>query len=584
MARMIPPVVHPGSTSRGEVEVFRRLRDDPLTANWTVLHSLDIATHTRKIAGEADFVILVPSKGVLCIEVKGTSHIRRHDGLWFYGHDVIPDARGPFKQAAQAMHSLRKKCIEQRPDLSHILFWSAVIFPYVEFNITSDEWHSWQVISSPSFHRESISSLILEVLEIARNFVANRPSTTWFHEKAAEPYQEQCQIITDILRPDFEIFESAVLRKSSLQQELKQYTTEQLEALDTMEENKRVTFIGPAGTGKTLLAVEAARRGYTNNKSLLFVCFNRHLGRWLEEVSSQWQPNVVTGTLHRLMMNVANIESIPPDSDRDFWSKQLPRLALQHIAEKDLATEEFDELIVDEAQDILSNPYLDFLDSMLKGGLSAGKWRLFGDFEKQAIYGIDGDSPEVVLKQRCSNAPIYSLRTNCRNTPRVAEWAHILGNLNPPYRKILRPDDGINPEIIFYSDISQAKEILQQTLKKLTTTGFSEEDIVILSLKNDEICLATSLSTELWKNKMKPFSRPGSGKIAFTSVHAFKGLEAPCIVLTDVDTISSPYAISLFYVAVTRTLQRLIILASESVKGQLNDVLLGRQNTNSNGG
>jgi phosphate starvation-inducible protein PhoH len=41
--------------------------------------------------------------------------------------------------------------------------------------------------------------------------------------------------------------------------ELKQYIDEQYMALDAMETNSCVVFAGPAGTGKTLLAVEAAK-------------------------------------------------------------------------------------------------------------------------------------------------------------------------------------------------------------------------------------------------------------------------------------------------------------------------------------
>ncbi|MHB9053517.1 MAG: hypothetical protein ACYC5F_05970 [Thermoleophilia bacterium] len=47
MARMIPPVVHPGCGSPGEVDVFERLRDDPSTGEWIVLHSLDVSNHRQ---------------------------------------------------------------------------------------------------------------------------------------------------------------------------------------------------------------------------------------------------------------------------------------------------------------------------------------------------------------------------------------------------------------------------------------------------------------------------------------------------------------------------------------------------------
>ena len=45
----------------------------------------------------------------------------------------------------------------------------------------------------------------------------------------------------------------------------------------------------------------------------------------------------------------------------------------------------FDELIIDETQDVMRPSYLVFLALSLRGGLASGRWRLFGDFEKQNI-------------------------------------------------------------------------------------------------------------------------------------------------------------------------------------------------------
>jgi len=103
---MIPPYISPSCPSPGEREIFRRLKNDPETSDWIVLHSLDIADHVRQISGEADFVIIIPAKGVLCIEVKACSSLRRENGQWFYGLDNRPDRRGPFRQASEASFSL----------------------------------------------------------------------------------------------------------------------------------------------------------------------------------------------------------------------------------------------------------------------------------------------------------------------------------------------------------------------------------------------------------------------------------------------------------------------------------------------
>src|SRR5207249_6136883 len=122
----------------GEVEIFLRLRDDPLTMGWTVLHSLDIAQHLKQVSGEIDFVVIVPGKGVLCVEFKACHHLERRGRQWYYGANTTPDPRGPFNQASQAMHSIRKRLIARDQSLSGLLFWSAVIFPYVPFAAQSE--------------------------------------------------------------------------------------------------------------------------------------------------------------------------------------------------------------------------------------------------------------------------------------------------------------------------------------------------------------------------------------------------------------------------------------------------------------
>ncbi|MDY6994487.1 MAG: NERD domain-containing protein, partial [Pseudomonadota bacterium] len=68
MAIMYPPSISAGTKSPGEIDIFEKMKYDPLTTDWVVLHSLDIAEHKRQIEGEADFVIIIPNKGVLCLE------------------------------------------------------------------------------------------------------------------------------------------------------------------------------------------------------------------------------------------------------------------------------------------------------------------------------------------------------------------------------------------------------------------------------------------------------------------------------------------------------------------------------------
>src|SRR5205807_797532 len=97
----------------------------------------------------------------------------------------------------------------------------------------------------------------------------------------------------------------------------------------------------------------------------------------------------------------------PHDPTQEFWEVDLPLLAIDKLLEAPTDESIFDEIIVDEAQDLLKENYLDFLDLSLKGGLATGRIRLFGDFEKQAIYGSANLSVQHVLNARCNGASQY---------------------------------------------------------------------------------------------------------------------------------------------------------------------------------
>lgn len=564
---MIPSTASREGTSAGEREVFRRLKDDPATGSWIVLHSLDIASHVKRVSGEADFIVIIPHQGVLCLEIKGCSRLRRERGSWYYGSDPVPDERGPFRQASEAMHSIRKRLVQIDPGLSRVVFWSAVVFPYVPFNATSGEWHEWQVIDRQLFTARPMGASLQSILERARAHLSGSMSG-WFDTKLSLPTTEQCERIAAILRPDFEFIESSKTRGDRLDQELRHYTAEQYLALDALESNPRIAFTGLAGTGKTLVAIEAARRDAAAGRRILLLCFNRLLAKWLESQTAALQPEVMMRTLHRHMLSVAAVS--PPATPNDgFWEDELPLLAMEKLVDDAGETNIFDELIIDEAQDVIRPGYLDFLDLSVRGGLSSGRWRFFGDFEKQNIYGTSSVPFEELLRERAGNVPVYSLQVNCRNPPRIAETAQLLGGLESRYARILRPDNKLEPKINYYQDEASQQALLASTLEELWRDGYRAQDLVVLSTRGDTACAAGKVDVSPWRERLRPAHMAESGHIPYCSIYAFKGMEAVAVVVTDVNTISGAAPASLFYVATTRAVDKLVILAHDAARGDV---------------
>lgn len=563
---MIPAVISPDTASPGEREVFRRLRDDPETTDWTVLHSFELPAHRTQVRGEADFVVLVPGAGILCLEVKAHTTVRyTAEGDWLLGGDA-PRKRSPFKQAQDNMYSVMDVLRKRRSTGAETtLIWFAVLFTHTEFRQPAVEWNDWEALDMTDFHRKPISALVTAVLDRARERVPRKGT-------AGEPTARQCRAIAGALRPAFEVVRSPAGRRRAHDAELRAFTENQYAALDNMrpERNPRVIFEGPAGTGKTLLAIEAARRAVAEQERPLLLCFNSLLGRWLQSQQSEIGDDAEISTLHALMLRVSGM-TVPRGAGQDFWTSELPEAAIAHLLEADKPGGA-DLLVVDEAQDLLRAEYLDFLDLFLTGGLSAGRWMMFGDFERQALF----DAADIALddfRADRASAPVYSLRDNCRNTPKIASYATLLAGLRPGYDSVLRPDEGTAPRTRYYSSAAEQVAMLEGVLEDLYREGYAGEDIVILSPTRPGAA-ASAITTEPWRSRIRPYrDSPHQGYVRWTTVKAFKGMEAPVIVLTDIREIQGPRAEALFYTGLTRATDKLIVLADHPLANDVVDLV-----------
>jgi len=568
---MIPPTIDPETPSPGERLVFERLAADQAHPDWIVLHSQDIARHRSQMESEIDFLIIAPDLGVLVLEVKGARGLDRKDGLWYWGRDTKGKARSPFKQASVAMHSVRDRVVKRHGYLKNILFWSAACFPFIEFADQSEEWAPWQVIDKTKFDQRPIGECIESVLEQARSRAAELGMPWfWAAAAAAEPTPRQCDEIKQMLRPDYEIPESPKARSKRIDAEVLRYTELQFDALDAMRRMPRVVFDGPAGTGKTLLALEAARRGHAAGRRVLLLCFNRPLAEWLREQAAGVAD---AKTISDHMVGAAGIPAGSPklSGGGEFWDVELPQMACDGLIER---PDPYDELVVDEAQDVLRSQFLDVLDLSLDGGLREGRWRLLGDFVHQAIYDDSVDLDGFCCDQG-GGCAVFELDENCRNSPAVAALACAGGGIGGGYVSVMRTDDGDLPEVRYWEGVAQQQEMLCAALEDLRAAGFRGPKVAVLSTRNDAACVASTLTEQPWRDLLTPLTHSGphgpivdlhSGKTRYATVHRFKGLESRAVVLTDIERLSTPRERDLFYVGATRATQRLIVLAHESLR------------------
>jgi hypothetical protein len=140
MARMVPNVDSQDLEHSSEAPVYEALRDQ-LPEDYIVIHSYPWLRPWRGEdalqEGEADFVILHPTRGLLVLEVKGGDNIR-HDGYsWFRDTAAGPRKfQDPFQQARKSMHALLEVIQEKsrnRVSKQDFVHGYAVVFPHVDY-------------------------------------------------------------------------------------------------------------------------------------------------------------------------------------------------------------------------------------------------------------------------------------------------------------------------------------------------------------------------------------------------------------------------------------------------------------------
>ena len=552
MARMMPSYC-PLESPPGERTLFNALASSPSTNNWIVLHSLGIASHVKQIEGEADFVVVVPGCGILVVEVKSHQSVfRLDDGTWILGRQQ-PTARSPFQQASDAKHSIRTYLQTKGVDLRSTPMLDAVWFTNFRARNAlpeSPEWHEWQILDLGDMDDPSRS--ILRVFEVGSAHLKSRPTAQNF--AYVEFDESRAAKVVTVLRPRFEVLRTPSDSRRYRESELSGFIEEQFEALDAMDENQAVLFTGLAGTGKTLLAVEVARRMSSLGGQGRLLCFNRLLGRRLraDVIRNEY---FEVGTFHQELLKMIGKE-VPQGVAQQYWEQELPDKALEILLDRGPP---LDYLVVDEAQDLTDEKYLDVFDLLLRGGLANGRVMFFGDFEGQSIFASgDGRSR---LRNRIPNLAQFSLNVNCRNLPRIGTVVGMFSRLGNNYRRFRRGDDGIDPTIRSYRTDAEQSVLLTEAVQSLQSEGFRLDEMVVLSLRNTE-SLAETADQPWLKQILVPANgdEPIRGRLQFSTIHAFKGLEARCVILTDLKWAPSADLESLFYIGMTRATDRLYVL------------------------
>jgi hypothetical protein len=516
--RMIPATPY-GTGSRAERSVFDYLREmkvDDQDANYTVaFHSLNLTRHPVKRFGEIDFLICGP-RGIFVLEVKGGG-VKCQDGQWIYTDRTGQEhqrSESPFRQAETALHGLMKRLQERFPKkaIDQFVTGFGVVFPDCEWNQPGSEWDPHTLADAKAFRRFDKWIVSLFSYWQGKAFGAARTSVA--------PIVSVKELQT-FLRPDFEAIVPLGIQVQRIEDNLVRLTEDQFAWIDVVEANPRTLCIGGAGTGKTFLAAELARRWTANGSNVLLVCASPWLRSWLE------------GQIALKGLTISSCDAVSTIAKRHGISQ-------------------FDALIVDEAQDLMQIASLDVLDSHLRGSLTNGKWCMFGDFQNQS--GLVALPEQDAIQWIDQLAPVrLPLHTNCRNTSEIIDAIKTRLGADMGTR-----GTGNGPAVIDLS--AQTREdgakLLGAKLADLLGQGMAYSQITILSPLAFKESISSLLSDRV-KQTIRALDQYGirsfpPDAVSYSRIQDFKGLENDVIILVDLSSSSDADVKALTYVGMSR--------------------------------
>ena len=547
MARMIPPTLAP-ETPDSERRVYERF-EFALPSTWTVIHSQRflIPQHRRTQEGELDFLVLDPSRGAIGLEVKG-GWVQRTAAGW---SSVDRDGRtheikDPGQQASRAIHAIAKYW-EQAPGFGGRGFrcgygWG-VVLPDIECpgDLGPDLPRDVIVDRADLMNVENALDRVFRCLGNRRT-----PLST-----------AGVKALVQTLRVRYPPASSLALQFKEDNEKLWHLTEEQTTILDSLAAHNRAAIEGAAGTGKTVLAMEKARRLATTGQRVLLLCFNEPLARDLSQQADGFEVETFHGFGRRLAhrAGLGRFEPRQPDvknSRITFYVEEAPMMLLEALEQ--LPDERYDAIVVDEAQDFLPD-WWPCLDSALRRGREGTLYAFYDP--NQRIYG--GGPPEAL------EVIEHKLVHNCRNTRRIASYAAGLVGTESRVRAGA-PEGRPVEQITCNSDAEVVQKVVDRLERLVLKEGVAPDAIAIVStrrLKNSPFSGDHRAGRFELVNLDDRDGQSGTSAtrraVVFETLHRFKGLERDVVILLDLpagDRVTANHR----YVAASRARNLLIVI------------------------
>ncbi len=514
-----------------ERRVWRALTEQ-LGEGDLVIASQRVTDHLKD--HEIDFVVAIEGAGIVCVEVKG-GEVTHNGQAWLQrlnsGQIKTID---PVRQVRQARYALRD-FIENDPRWTQgrVRWNHVVVLPNSQLSqdFALTDCPRWMVID-----RDDFPSMVARIRDVAHNQKQNLPLLSATGVEQLQAGLGGCGL------PQRDVVARALANEDAADV----LTDQQAVILNATRLLNRVEVRGGAGSGKTFMAVEQARRLANAGQRVALICYSHGLASYLKRITAGWsrrqRPGYV-GEFHDLGIDWG-AEKGPDESERNaaterYFEHDLPARMLE-LAATLPDGRRFDSIVIDEAQDFADSwwdPILAALRDLDTGGIY-----LYSD-EGQRVFDRTGTPPVPLV-------PLI-LDHNIRNTRQIATAFGPL--VDHPMRFL----GGEGPEVRFVAcERDQAHEVGDDQVDVLLERGWRPEDVALLTTgsrhqeqKNRQAEGNAAYWDSFWD----------VDQVFYGHVLGFKGLERRAVVLVVDDEKVVERSSERLYVGLSRAREQLVV-------------------------
>lgn len=500
---------------------------------------------------EIDFVLAMPGAGIVCLEVKGGKVW--HDGVsWLQARRNGDVPIEPVRQVREAAYALREY-VERDPRWTgrRVRWDHMLVLPTTDLSpdFALPDCPRWKVIDRgqigqivttayQALHEQDRDHRLLEDadIEVLRAILGGR----------GLPQRDV------VAQANENADHSAVLTK------------QQAMILDATRSLTRVEIRGGAGSGKTYLALEKARRLAAAGQRVAVLCYSHGLASYLRRITTTWswreQPAYV-GEFHSLG-RVWGASPGPDESVRgpravEFWERALPREMAELAARLEYSAR-FDAIVVDEAQD--------FADEWWRPVLGALR-----DVDASGLYIFSDHGQRVFARHGAPPVPLAQLvlDNNLRNTkqiaeafkPLVAQRMRLMGGEGPVVRYVpCRHEDAIS--------------VADDQVDLLLDQGYRLGDVALLTTSSrhpEQVSRQAAGVDAYWDSLWD------GEQVFYGHVLGFKGLERSALVLAVNESEPRDRSRERLYVGLSRARDMLVVCGDPGLIREVGGDELARQ-------